>query len=76
MNPFLIAIGAMILFVGLHAEIDWYKRFGKFYFQDNGGGSLIVVGVGVMAIIMAFFLPDMPEYTADPIEIIKEGGHR
>ncbi len=76
MNPFAIGMGAMILFIGLWAELDWYRKYKQFYYEWNGGGSLIFTATGLMAMIVGFFMPDMPEYTADPIEIIKEGGHR
>jgi len=76
MNPFLIGIGAMIFFMALWAELDWYKNFRRFYYQDNGGGSLIFVGTGLMTIILGLFMGDLPAYTADPIEIIRHGGHR
>jgi len=76
MNPFIIGMGAMILFVGLLAELDWYRKYKQFYFQWNGGGSLIFTGIGLVTFIGGFFMADMPEYTADPIEIIKAGGHR
>ena len=76
MNPFLIGIGAMIFVVGLWAELDWYRTNKQFYFQYNGGGSLIFVGIGLTTLILGFFMDDLPEYTADPIEIIRHGGHR
>jgi hypothetical protein len=76
MNPPVIFLGAFILFVGIALEIDWYKKFGKFYYQENGGGSLFFLGTGLMALVAGLFMESLPEDIYEPIEIIKNGGHR
>lgn len=76
MNPPIIVMGAIILFIGLWAEIDWYRKYKQFYFQYNGGGSLIFTGIGMMALVAGIFMAELPVDIYEPIEVIKHGGHR
>lgn len=76
MNPPIMFLGAMILFIAIALEIDFYRKFKVFYFQENGGGSLVVLGTGMMALVAGIFMASLPEDIYEPIEVIKHGGHR